>query len=553
MSIRAKILAGCLAITLLTGALGGFAQVAERQLGALALRIYDDAFMAVSYLRSAQLGFARLAAIVGAGGALDAGVAGDVLGDLAVARDRAMSPAGRAQVEALRAHVAAVLDPGAASPAGAAVVAVQAEFERVVETFAGDGFRYRRTVGELVAAHMRRTALAVGASILAALAITALLGQLIAPPVCRAVRVAQSIASGKLDTPVRAEGRGETADLLRALSAMQGAIRGQIGRIQALLRDREQAYGDERARQAGMDALVDRFATGLGDVFRGVSASAGRMSGLAGDLAAASAEIDGQGRIVDGEMHRTGERLDGLVAASLDMEAAIQGIRDEVARSQSRAGAALEDAEAAARHIGQLRDAADEIGSVAGLIGEIADQTNLLALNATIEASRAGAAGRGFAVVAAEVKRLAQRSGTAAEDVKHRVARIQDAMSCTVGDIGTIRAAVIDMHGISGAITEAIAVQDEASARIHRAVGEVLASVETVRASVVEARRLTDAGGTQARDVGAAAEALAAEATRMGQEVAELLDVLRATKGSSAGGGEADAQAPDFARLPDAA
>ena len=60
MSIRLRILAGCLALTGLTGILGAYAQQAERELGALALRIYDEAFMGVSYLRSAQVGFASL-------------------------------------------------------------------------------------------------------------------------------------------------------------------------------------------------------------------------------------------------------------------------------------------------------------------------------------------------------------------------------------------------------------------------------------------------------------------------------------------------------------
>jgi hypothetical protein len=73
VTIRSKILAGCLALTALTGflgavavlaerELGAVAVLAERELGALALGIYDDAFMSVSYLRSAQVGFAKLAA-----------------------------------------------------------------------------------------------------------------------------------------------------------------------------------------------------------------------------------------------------------------------------------------------------------------------------------------------------------------------------------------------------------------------------------------------------------------------------------------------------------
>jgi hypothetical protein len=56
MSIRSKILSGCALLTLLTWLLGAYGQMTERDLGKLALNIYDDAFMGVSYLRSAQVG-----------------------------------------------------------------------------------------------------------------------------------------------------------------------------------------------------------------------------------------------------------------------------------------------------------------------------------------------------------------------------------------------------------------------------------------------------------------------------------------------------------------
>ena len=69
----------------------------------------------------------------------------------------------------------------------AAIAAVQAEFERAVETFADDGFRYRSRVGEMVAAQVRRTSVAVGASLLFALIVTTLVSRLIAPPVRREV------------------------------------------------------------------------------------------------------------------------------------------------------------------------------------------------------------------------------------------------------------------------------------------------------------------------------------------------------------------------------
>lgn len=88
--------------------------------------------------------------------------------------------------------------------------------------------------------------------------------------------------------------------------------------------------------------------------------------------------------------------------------------------------------EAIANQITHLNEQANQIGTISGLVSELANQTNMLALNAAVEAVRAGDRGKGFAVIANEIRQLADRSKTSATKINNLVADIQAAINLSV-------------------------------------------------------------------------------------------------------------------------
>jgi methyl-accepting chemotaxis protein len=142
-----------------------------------------------------------------------------------------------------------------------------------------------------------------------------------------------------------------------------------------------------------------------------------------------------QARGTETGMHRTNELSDNIqmVAGAVDGIA----VQFDLANSLNERGintvkiltVKTEESVAASKELGNVimgvDSSTEKIGAIIGTIGQIAGQTNLLALNASIEAARAGEAGKGFAVVADEIRKLAEQSSFAAEQIRTLIQGIQ--------------------------------------------------------------------------------------------------------------------------------
>lgn len=136
------------------------------------------------------------------------------------------------------------------------------------------------------------------------------------------------------------------------------------------------------------------------------------------------------------------ENTDEISEIAQEAQGAIENGMVIVANLGEKVQGTTEVTETIIREIRELNKESIAINSIIGTINEIAEQTNLLSLNASIEAARAGEAGRGFAVVSEEIRKLAEQSGNAGNQIGEIINHIQERLAATIETAGLAGASV---------------------------------------------------------------------------------------------------------------
>jgi methyl-accepting chemotaxis protein len=301
------------------------------------------------------------------------------------------------------------------------------------------------------------------------------------------------------------------------------------------------SVGDE---VAGSSNLMASVAKETSDAVQGTAAT---VSGLArgaedqvNSMMVASTTINEMAAEID----RVAEAAREVAKYSLDARVTVEDGSDALDRATSRMSQLVLTTDSSTRAVRDLGERSEQIGLIVDVITDIADQTNLLALNAAIEAARAGEHGKGFAVVAGEVRKLAEGSGRAANQIAGIIREIQkmigetansmensmkeaDASSAVVGDASSALNRIKEAVETIGAETHAIS---QATDTIAEGTNKVVEIISTVASISEESASSTEEVSATIEEQTASMEEISAAAAELAETAERLRQLIEGIK-----------------------
>lgn len=302
-------------------------------------------------------------------------------------------------------------------------------------------------------------------------------------PVEKSLGYLNDMSNGDFSVNITAdflERKDEMGDIAKALARLLENMKSSLSQV----RD---GVGTLASASTQLSAISDEM-----------TSSASETSSKAHGVASAAEEMSANTLSVAAGMEQATTNLRSVATATEEMTATISEIAGNSEKARRITGQAVAQADSISAAVRALGQSALDIGKVTETITSISNQTNLLALNATIEAARAGAAGKGFAVVATEIKELARQTATATEDIKEKIASVQNSTVGTVEDIEKVMGVIREISDIVTTIATAIEEQSVVTKDIAANISQATSGVDDANHRVAQTSNVAQ---SVARDI----------------------------------------------------